>query len=160
MSQQQLIIKMNLDSWNSHISRTETLLSSLTDEELQQETAPGRNTGTYLLGHLIAVHDGMMPLMGLGEKLYPQLEDIFIKNPDRSGMERPAIKQLRMYWSEVHNKLSQLFKNLHEDEWFTKHTSVSAEDFENEPHRNKLNILITRTNHLAYHFGQLAYLKK
>ena len=160
MAHQQLIIKMNLDAWTSHVSRTDKLITSLSDEQLQQETAPGRNTGTYLFGHLIAVHDAMMPLMGLGEKMYPQLEEIFIKNPDQSGMDKPAIKDLRIYWGEVHNKLSQRFEKLTAEEWFTKHTSVSAEDFEKEPHRNKLNILISRTNHLAYHFGQLAYLKK
>lgn len=160
MAHQQLIIKMNFDAWNSHVSRTDKLITSLSDEQLQQETALGRNTGTYLLGHLIAVHDAMMPLMGLGEKKYPQLEDIFIKKPDQSGMDKPAIKDLRTYWSEVHNRLSQQFEKLTTDEWFTKHTSVSAEDFEKEPHRNKLNVLISRTNHLAYHFGQLAYLKK
>ena len=33
------------------------------------------------------------------------------------------------------------------------------EDFIKEPHRNKLNVLLTRTTHLAYHAGQLALLK-
>jgi hypothetical protein len=45
------------------------------------------------------------------------------------------------------------------EEWFEKHTAVSAEDFINEPHRNKLNIIITRTSHLNYHTGQLVLLK-
>jgi len=43
-------------------------------------------------------------------------------------------------------------------DWFTKHSAISAEDFEKEPHRNKLNILINRTNHQSYHMGQLIYL--
>ena len=33
------------------------------------------------------------------------------------------------------------------------------EDFIKEPHRNKLNIILTRTTHLSYHTGQLALLK-
>jgi hypothetical protein len=44
-------------------------------------------------------------------------------------------------------------------EWFNRHTVVSEADFEKEPHRNKLNLLINRTNHLSYHLGQLIYLK-
>ncbi|MEO6355446.1 MAG: DinB family protein, partial [Ferruginibacter sp.] len=57
--QQVLIIKMILDSWNLQISKTGDLINSLTDEQLMQEVAPGRNRGIYLLGHLIAVHDRM-----------------------------------------------------------------------------------------------------
>jgi len=45
-------------------------------------------------------------------------------------------------------------------EWFTRHTSVSEEDFIKEPHRNKLNVLITRATHQSYHLGQLIYLKR
>lgn len=160
MNQQQLIIKMALDAWNTHISRTDKLFIELTDEQLQNEVSPGRNTGVYLLGHLTAVHDALFPLFGLGEKLYPQLENIFIKNPDKSGLEKPAAKDLRTYWSEVNKKLSGHFNEFADDEWFQKHTAVTAADFEKEPHRNKLNVLINRTNHLSFHLGQLIFLKK
>jgi len=44
--------------------------------------------------------------------------------------------------------------NRQPDEWFAKHSAVSAEDFAKEPHRNKLNILVNRTNHHSYHLGQ------
>jgi DinB superfamily len=160
INQQQLIIKMALDPWNTHVTRADNLFNSLSDEQLQEEAAPGRNSGIYLLGHLTAVHDALFPLLGLGEKLYPELEAIFIKNPDKSGIEKPMIKDLRNYWSEVNKKLSQHFNQFATDGWFQKHTSVNDEDFEKEPHRNKLNVLLSRTNHLAYHLGQLAFLKK
>jgi hypothetical protein len=159
MDQQQLMIKMTLDAWNVYISRTDKLFNELTDEQLANEVAPGRNTGIYLLGHLAAVHDAMLPLFGLGEKLYPELEDIFIKNPDKSGLQKPITKELRKYWLEVNTKLSDRFNQFTADEWFQKHTAVSAEDFAKEPHRNKLNVLINRTNHLSNHLGQLVFLK-
>ena len=57
---------MALDGWNSQIKRTNQLFDSLTDEQLANEVAPNRNTGVYLLGHLAAVHDGMLALLGLG----------------------------------------------------------------------------------------------
>lgn len=160
MDQQQLMIKMALDAWNVHISRTDKLFNELTGEQLQNEVSTGRNTGVYLLGHLTAVHDALFPLFGLGEKLYPLLEDIFIKNPDKSGLEKPVAKDLKNYWSDVNKKLSHLINQFTTDEWFQKHTSVTAEDFEKEPHRNKLNVLINRTNHLSFHLGQLVFLKK
>ena len=160
INHQQLIIKMALDAWNVHINRSNQLFNSLTDEQLQEEVAAGRNSGIYLLGHLTAVHDALFPLLGLGEKLYPELEDVFIKNPDKSGTEKPMTKDLRNYWSEVNKNLSQHFNQFTTDEWFQKHTSVADEDFKKEAHRNKLNVLLNRTNHLAYHLGQLAFLKK
>jgi hypothetical protein len=36
---------------------------------------------------------------------------------------------------------------------------ISEQDFAKEPMRNKLNVLINRTNHLAYHYGQLRLIK-
>ena len=150
---------MNLDAWNAHLTRADRFFSSLSDEQLKEETAPGKNSGIYLLGHLTAIHDALFPLLELGEKLHPELEEIFIKNPDKSAIEKPAPDILKNYWTEVNNKLSQQFNQFTFDDWFKKHTSVSDEDFEKEPHRNKLNVLISRTNHLAYHLGQLAFLK-
>lgn len=55
--------------------------------------------------------------------------------------------------------IKQKFDSLKPEEWFEKHTAVSTEDFEREPHRNKLNIVVTRTSHLQYHLGQLQLLK-
>jgi hypothetical protein len=66
---------------------------------------------------------------------------------------------LRDTWQEVNKKLSQKFSELSFDQWLQKHTAVSEEDFAKEPHRNKLNLLLNRTGHVAYHLGQLAFLK-
>jgi len=66
---------------------------------------------------------------------------------------------LKQYWKDVNAKLSAAITTLSPDEWFAKHTSVSAEDFAKEPHRNKLNLLMNRTNHQSTHYGQLIYLK-
>ena len=160
INQQQLIIKIALDAWNGQVNRADKLFNSLSDEQLQEEVATGRNSGIYLLGHLTAIHDALFPLLGLGQKLYPQLEDIFIKNPDKSGLEKPTTKDLRTYWDKVNKNLSQYLDKFTIDEWLQKHASVTAEDFAKEPHRNKLNVLLSRTNHLAYHLGQLVFLKK
>jgi hypothetical protein len=159
MNQEQLIIKSAVDAWTTHIGRTDKLLQSLSDEQLQQQTAPGRNSGVYLLGHLTAVHDGLFPLFGLGDKRYPQLEELFVTNPDKPGAEGPSINDLRQYWDRVNKDLHQYFSQWTVGEWLQRHAAVSEEDFVKEPHRNRLNVLVSRTNHLAYHLGQLAYLK-
>ena len=158
--QTELTIKILLDAWNAELKRTNALLNELTDEQLSNEVSAGRNTGAYILGHLTAVHDALFPLLAIGEKLYPQLEEVFIKNPEKSGLEKPSVKQLRNYWNEVNTKLSDHFNQFAAEEWFQKHTSVGEEDFKKEPHRNRLNVLLSRTNHLSYHRGQLVFLKK
>lgn len=159
-TQQKLFIKLALDSWSIYISRVTKLIDELTDEQLQREVSPGRNSGVYLVGHLAAVHDAMLPLLGLGEKLYPELENIFIKNPDKSSLEKPSIKLIRQYWKNVNDALASRFEKMQAEEWFQRHSAISEADFQNEPNRNKLNVLINRTNHMAGHYGQMVFLKE
>lgn len=157
--QQALITKMILDSWYQQIKRASDLFNLLTDEQLMQEAAPNRNRGIYLLGHLTAVHDGMLPLLNLGAQLYPELNAPFIHQPDKAITTLPEIKELRFYWTTVNNTLAMHFEKLTPADWLLKHNAVSAEDFEKEPHRNRLNVLLSRVNHLSSHYGQLLYLK-
>ena len=82
MNQQELFVFMVMSAWNSHVKRTDLLFESLTDEQMMQPVAPGKNRVVYLAGHLAAVNDGMIKLLGIGERLYPQLDDAFINNPD------------------------------------------------------------------------------
>lgn len=156
----ELFIKMVLSNWELQISRMNSLLDKLSDEELSSPTGTDRNTGVYLLGHLAVVSDGMFTVLGLGERLKPELEQVFLRNPENSGIEKPSIDELKAYWHDVNTLLAQKIEQMPADEWFNRHTAVSAEDFAKEPHRNKLNIVINRTGHLAYHLGQLAYLVK
>ena len=159
MQQQELLTKLTLDNWYSHIARTNKLLGELTDEQLQKEIAPGRNRGIYLLGHLAAVHDRMLPLLNLGDQTRPEMDAIFLTSPDKAVKEIPTATELRAYWNEVNGKLDTHFKSITPDEWLLKHNSVSEEDFAKEPHRNRLSIVISRTGHLAGHLGQMILLK-
>jgi len=153
-----VFIKMTLSAWDTYNERVNKLINSLSDEQLITETAPGRNSGIYLVGHLIAVSDGLFPILGFGERLYPQLAKVFLESPDKSGLEMPSINELKEYWKKVNAKLTDHILKVSEDEWFSRHNNVSESDFANEPHRNKLNIIINRTNHTSYHLGQLIYL--
>ncbi|MEO7306446.1 MAG: DinB family protein [Ferruginibacter sp.] len=151
-------LKMIFDRWYALIKNFDASLNALSDEQLLQEIAPGKNRGIYLLGHIIAVHDDMLRLLDLGDKLHPELFVPFIESPDKTVNELPPTQDLRAYWAKQNEVLKQKFDSLQPEEWFQKHTAVSEEDFANEPHRNKLNIIITRTSHLAYHHGQFILL--
>lgn len=159
METKQLMVKSALDAWNSRLEAADKLFNALTDETLHKEVAPGKNRGLYLLGHLTAVHDRMLPLLDFGPQLYPQLEEAFLAKPDKSVSNIPSVNDLRTAWEAVHAKLNAHFANLSADDWFKKHTAVSEEDFAKEPHRNRINVLIGRTNHMQYHVGQVALLK-
>jgi hypothetical protein len=136
------------------------VISEITDEDMHNEVSPGRNTGIYLLGHLVAVHDRMYELLGLGTRKYAHLDETFLTSPDKSGKGMPPVAELRAQWEEVNNDLNTAFGNLQPADWLAKHNAVSAEDFATQPHRNRFNVLASRTTHLAEHYGQLLFLKK
>jgi DinB family protein len=159
MNSAQTMVKMVFDRWYALVKNFDTLLNSITDEQLQKEIAPGKNRGIYLLGHLIAVHDDMLPILNFGDRLYPGLRKTFIESPDKTITQIPSAKELRACWSKQCEVLTQKFDSLQPGDWFEKHNSVTAEDFIKEPHRNKLNIIITRASHLSYHTGQFVLLK-
>lgn len=154
----ELFIKMAVSAWDAQVIRVSKLIDALSDEQLSADTAPGRNSGTYLLGHLIAVNDNILELMGWDEKQYPELENIFLRTPDKSGLPTPALSTLRQYWKDINAKISKHIAGMSPDDWFTRHTAVSEDDFAKEPHRNKLNIILSRTTHTSSHLGQLIYL--
>lgn len=155
----ELFVKMILDRWNASLKNFDTLIQTLDDATLQKEVAPGKNRGIYLLGHMVAVHDDMLVLLDMGERRYPSLQEPFLKSPDKAVAAIPTVAELKECWIDQCELIKQSFAKLQPEQWFEKHTAVSAEDFAKEPHRNKLNVVITRTTHLTYHTGQLALLK-
>ena len=159
MNKEQLFVKMALSAWETHIGRAGELLDSLSDEQILNEIAPNKNRGVYLVGHLIAIHDAMNDILGVGKRSHVDLDKAFVQNPDNSRLGMPDVSVLRQYWKDVHQNLKEALQQLKPEEWFMRHTHMTDEDFAREPHRNKLNVLINRTNHLAYHLGQLRLLK-
>lgn len=153
-----IFVKMVMLQWQQQNTRVDELITKLSDEQLMNETAPGRNTGIYLLGHFAAVNDGLFKLLGIGERLHPELDEIFLDSPDKSGKTFPPVDELKKYWKEINEALTAKFNAMQPAAWFEKHNSILAEDFAKEPHRNRLNTLITRTVHQGYHLGQMNYL--
>jgi hypothetical protein len=158
MADHMLFVKMVLDAWNAQLNSTTALLDKLTDAQLMQEVAPGRNRGIYLLGHLTSEHDLLFPLLRFGAPLYPEMKPVFVDGADGPAVDVIDVVLLRARWTEVHAALNAQLMVLAADAWFTRHNNIAETDFAKEPHRNRLNVLITRTIHLAHHRGQLALL--
>ena len=154
-----LFVKMIMLSWQTQNKNVDDLLKTLPAAQWSKETAPGRNTGIYLLGHFAAINDSLFKILDLGERMHPELDAVFVESPDRSGTTMPSVEELKKCWNEINAKLTAHFNTMRPEHWFAKHTLVSEDDFKKEPHRNKLNVLLTRVVHQAYHLGQLNYLK-
>jgi hypothetical protein len=159
MNQASIVAKAALNAWSIQVDRTGKFLDSLTDEQLEREIAPGKNRGIYLIGHLIAVHDVFPEILGLGKKNHPEYQVIFLQTPDKGIQDIPTTKELRQNWKSVHERLQLAFEKMPAEDWLKRHESMTDEDFAKEPARNKLSVLLNRTSHLAYHFGQLRLLK-
>ena len=159
MSTETSFVDSALRNWKTNIDRADKFFSGLTEEQLQLQIAPGKNRLVYLWGHLTAVSDALIPLLGFGERLHPELDATFLTNPDDPSKKTPSREALKSVWDEINVVLSLAFAKLSPAEWLERHASVSEEDFALEPHRNRFAILLGRTGHIAYHLGQ-AFLVK
>ena len=159
MSEQGLVTGA-LNAWKLNIERADRLFSPLSEQQLQKEVAPGKNRLIYLLGHLAAVHDRMLPLLDLGPRLHPEYDPLFLTNPDRSMPELPPAEEIKKVWNEVNGRLLAGLEGLSAAEWLQKHAQVSEEDFAKDPQRNRFSVLLSRTSHISYHLGQSALVPK
>ena len=150
------LIDSALRNWQATIDRTGKLFGKLSPEQLLEEVAPGKNRLIYLWGHLTAFNDALIPLLGFGARIHPELDLMFVSNPDRTVPTILLGEDLKIIWQETSQILWTGFSKLSVADWLQKHGAVSAEDFVKEPHRNRFAILIGRTNHMSHHLGQLA----
>ena len=154
MTPDQSIVASAVLAWKTQLERADKLFSGLGDEQLLKEVAPGKNRLVYLWGHLIAVHDAMLPLLDLGPRLHPELDVVFVTQADRKVAELPSAAELKRSWDEVNDRLLAGLGAFTAADWAQKHSVVSTQDFAANPLRNRLAILLSRTSHVAYHLGQ------
>lgn len=157
MTHEELLVNTAINSWKIIIGRFNDGLLPLSEEQLQKQVAPGRNRLIYLLGHLTAVNDRMFSALGIGERLHPELDEVYIANPDLKLPDPLPAEELKKAWNEVNAKLTATFERLRPEEWLQRHTAVSEEDFAKEPLRNRLAILLSRTSHVGFHAGQAVF---
>jgi hypothetical protein len=154
MGNEGLCAALGLKAWKTQIDRADKLFGTLSPEEVLREIAPGRNRMLYLWGHLTAIHDAMLPLLELRERLHPEFDVAFVSNPDKSRPALPSHEQVRRAWNAVNGELWKGFEKMSWSDWVQRHSAVSEEDFAKDASRNRFSILLSRTNHLSYHLGQ------
>jgi hypothetical protein len=155
----QLFVNAVVASWKLIVGRLDKGFAPLDDEQLQKQIAPDRNRLFYLLGHLTAVHDRMLPLLGVGERLHPELDDVYITHPDRTHPDPLSAADLKRAWTEVNAAVTSAVEKFSAEDWLKRHTAVSEEDFAKDPSRNRLAVFLSRTNHVSFHAGQAVLAK-
>jgi DinB superfamily len=160
MTLEQTMAASAVNAWTLNVDRATKLFTGASEDRLLVEIAPGKNRLVYLFGHLIAVHDAMRPLLGIGPRQYAHLDAAFLTAADKAVGDLPSRSDLQRMWDEVHGSLLAAFNAYSPADWVGKHTAVSDEDFAKNPLRNRLSVLMNRTSHLAYHLGQCALAPK
>ena len=102
MASDEVVIQTAMSSWDQAVNRVGTLSSSCSEEQLLVEVASGKNRILYLWGHLTAVNDAMFSVLRLGERLHPELDAVFIVQPDRS-VPLPTSTEIAKCW-ECHRR--------------------------------------------------------
>ena len=154
MTTDQALTGAALHAWTQHIERADKFFAGLSETQLLAQVAPGRNRLIYLWGHLTAVHDAMLPLLDLGPRQYPDLEALFLSGADDPSATYPPVADIQTRWRDVNARLRAGFEAFTADDWTAKHTAVSAADFAANPLRNRFAVLLSRTAHVQYHYGQ------
>lgn len=154
-----LFIATVVSSWKQIVNRLNERLAPLSDEQLEMRVAPTKNRLLYLLGHLTAVHDRMLPLLGVGDRLYSELDEAYISNPDGTIVDPLSPGDLKKAWSAVNSAITSGVEKFSAEDWLKKHTAVSDDDFSKDPTRNRLAVFLNRINHASFHTGQMALVK-
>jgi len=153
-----LAIQTIINNWNQQ-TKAVTDFFNRSDTDYQNSVAPERNKAVYLLGHIIATNDGLLPLLGFQERLFPELDQYFATGTKWEYTDFPSITEWRKKWTSLNEALGRYFNETQPVQWLERHTKVTAEDFKLDRSRNKLNVLVGRTLHMRYHLGQLNLIK-
>src|SRR5215468_2346260 len=126
MSTENSLVDAALRGWKSNVERVDKLIGTLSPEQLEQEVSPGKNRLNYLWGHLAAVNDGLLPLLGIGKRLHPELDAMFISKPDRSVELTVTVQSLKSAWDKINQRLWEGFSKFSPADWAGRLSGMTA----------------------------------
>ncbi len=149
-------LQICLLQWDTYNRRMQKVIDTITDENFNQPMVPDGNSPSWLLGHLADTDDKLLELFGIGKRIYPELSTIYHHERNTNQRGHLPKDELSAKWKKIVTELDNAFKNMTEADWLARHLSVTEEEFKKEPHRNKLNVFLSRISHKASHLGQIA----
>ena len=149
-----------LIQWDSYNSRMQKLLDTISEEDFHKPIVKDGNSPSWLLGHLADTDDTLFELFGIQKRMFPDLTKIYHHERGANQSGHLTKEELSVKWKAIIEELNLAIKNYSEQDWLSRHMVVSEEDFKKGPHRNKLNVMLSRVTHKASHLGQIALLVK
>ena len=149
-----------LMQWDTYNRNMQKALDSIRDQDFHKPIVPGGNSPSWLLGHLADTDDALLELFGIGQRMFPELAKIYHHERGTNQTGHLSKEELNTKWKAIVSELDRVFKGMSETDWLARHMVVSEEDFKKQPHRNKLNVMLTRVTHKASHLGQIGLLPK
>ena len=142
--------------WSTYNKRMEKVIETISTENFNAPIISGGNSPSWLLGHLVDTDDKLLELFGIRARLFPELSTIYHHERGSNQTGHLTREELVKRWSAITVELDRAFKSWSESDWLSRHTAVSETDFAKEPHRNKLNVMLSRVSHKASHLGQIS----
>ncbi len=146
--------------WDAYNRRMQKALDAIGEEDFYKPIVPGGNSSSWLLGHLADTDDALLELFGIRNRMFPELAKVYHHERGSNQSGHLSKDELNKKWKAVVLELDSTFKSMSESDWLARHMAVSEEDFKKEPHRNKLNVMLSRVTHKASHLGQIAMQEK
>ena len=154
------VLEICLLQWSTYNNRMQKLLDTISEDNFNKPVFAGHNSPSWILGHLVDTDDALLELFGIRSRLFPELKTIYHHEKDTNQSGHLNKTELIKKWQAISAELDKAFKSWSDKEWLSRHTAVSEEDFKKEPHRNKLNVMLSRVGHKASHLGQIAMQEK
>jgi len=153
-------LEICLLQWNTYNRLMQKSLDELSDENYFKQIVPNGNSPSWIMGHLVDTDDRLLELFGIRSRMFPELATIYHHERGANQANHLSKEELITKWKAITDELDRAFKSMSEADWHSRHMSVSEADFKKEPHRNKLNVILSRVTHKASHLGQIAMLSK
>jgi uncharacterized damage-inducible protein DinB len=155
METENVLVETIVQSWKHAVRRADEVFLELSDEQLELQVSPGQNRIYYLLGHLAAVHDRALPILGGYERMYPELDINFIDSVDCATYDLELNESLKASWTAINDAITYSCEKLSPAEWVEHQAEQPVAGLRLAPRLNRLAILLSLLNHLSYHLGQI-----
>jgi hypothetical protein len=139
--------RIALKTWKATVGRFDDIVAASSDEELDRVEMPGTSRLSYLIGHLTALHDRLLPLLGLGDRQHAELDAEFSDERDAHRAIVVPASRLRAAWNDVNAALLAGMEGLTPEEWLERPSPLTD--------TNRLGVLLNWTNHVSLHSDRI-----
>ncbi len=162
MSKAETATTGEIDLWRLQTMMTREVmranLNGLSHEDSLVQPRPGGNCLNWVLGHLLSVYDGVLPLLGHQPVLGTEVLKHYVRGaePIRDGAEAIHFPQLVTAWNEAVARVDAGLASVGPD-LLDQPAPMSPTGNPDETIRS---LLTTVMFHQAYHTGQAAVLRR